>query len=57
MKPCFLQSDLRFLSAIESSAYLKLTQLIAVKPSNKPKQQFCACNTLFGHFFAVTAVE
>ena len=27
-KPCFLQSDLRFSSALESSAYLKLTQLL-----------------------------
>ena len=28
VKPCFLQSDLRFPSALETSAYLKLTSLL-----------------------------
>ena len=28
VQPCFLQSDLRFPSALESSAYLKLTSLL-----------------------------
>ena len=33
MKPCFLQSNLRFPSALESSAYLKFNLAFSVKPS------------------------
>ena len=37
--------------------YLLETNLASsVKPSNKSKQQFCACSTLFVHFFAFTAL-
>ena len=44
VKPCFLQSDLRFPSALESSAYLKLTSL----PLGISQQLLGEISALFG---------